>query len=49
METFTLTLGKTIGGLGVPLWEADDLVARTMVVDLRRLWGVHSCRRKGKM
>ena len=49
LETFTLTLGKTMGGEGLPLLEAaEDLVARTMVVDLRRLWGVHSWRRKGR-
>ena len=48
LETFTLTLGKTMGGLGVPLFEAEDLVARTIVVDLRRLWGVHSWKREGR-
>ena len=39
-----------MGGLGVqPLCEAEDLVARTIVVDLRRLWGVHSWRRREGM
>ena len=43
LETLTLTLGNMMGGLGVTLLAAEDLVARTIVVDLRRLWGVHSC------
>ena len=49
LETLTLTLGKMMGGLGVTLFEAEDLVARTIVVDLRRLWGVHSWRRREGM